>query len=168
MLFAVSSPGAQPGQNPPAMHLDGGATLPLAAHARRVHLLGAVELYAVALYADKPMFNRDGLVSADTPKALRIQVTYEEDPRRGVAIDWRRELIPRLDPAPTAHLRGTFMALRHGDVVIIEYAPAKGTVVRVNRVVAVSGAHHELMLAFLDHWLGQRPVSEDMKRALLG
>jgi hypothetical protein len=25
-----------------------------------------------------------------------------------------------------------------------------------------------LMLAFLDHWLGQRPVSEDLKRDLLG
>ena len=24
------------------------------------------------------------------------------------------------------------------------------------------------MLAFLDHWLGQRPVSEEMKRTLVG
>jgi hypothetical protein len=31
----------------------------------------------------------------------------------------------------------------------------------------VSGAHHDLMLAFLDHWLGDRPVSEDIKRTLL-
>lgn len=50
----------------------------------------------------------------------------------------------------------------------VEYVPAKGTVVRVNRAVAVSGAHHELMLAFLDHWLGQRPLSEEIKRTLLG
>jgi hypothetical protein len=33
--------------------------------------------------------------------------------------------------------------------------------------VAVSGAHHDLMLAFLDHWLGQQPVSEEIKRMLL-
>jgi hypothetical protein len=31
----------------------------------------------------------------------------------------------------------------------------------------VSGAHHDLMLAFLDHWLGDRPVSEELKRTLL-
>jgi hypothetical protein len=32
----------------------------------------------------------------------------------------------------------------------------------------VTGASHDLILAFLDHWLGQRPVSEEIKRALLG
>jgi hypothetical protein len=26
--------------------------------------------------------------------------------------------------------------------------------------------NHDLMLAFLDHWLGQRPVSEELRRAL--
>jgi hypothetical protein len=34
--------------------------------------------------------------------------------------------------------------------------------------VAVSDANHDLMLAFLDHWLGQRPVSDEIKRTLLG
>jgi hypothetical protein len=51
--------------------------------------------------------------------------------------------------------------------VQIEFAPEKGTTVRVNKAVAVSGGHHDLMLAFLDHWLGQRPVSEEIKRTLL-
>ena len=39
---------------------------------------------------------------------------------------------------------------------------------RYTVAVYVNGwAHHDLMLAFLDHWLGQRPVSEDLKRTLL-
>lgn len=33
--------------------------------------------------------------------------------------------------------------------MLIEYVPNKGTFVRVNRAVAVSGANHDLMLAFL-------------------
>jgi len=40
--------------------------------------------------------------------------------------------------------------------------------VRVNKGVVVSAAHHDLMLTFLDHWLGQRPVSEEIKKSLLG
>jgi hypothetical protein len=72
-----------------------------------------------------------------------------------------------LEPAATAHLRGTFAPLRNGDIVLVEYVPTKGTTVRINRGVAVSGAHHDLMLAFLDHWLGQQPVSEEIKRMLL-
>jgi len=58
--------------------------------------------------------------------------------------------------------------LKEGDVMQLEYASTKGTVVRVNRAVVVSGANHDLMLAFLDHLLGQRPVSETIKRVLLG
>jgi hypothetical protein len=85
-----------------------------------------------------------------------------------VALDWRGELIPPLEPQAVKHLRGAFGPLRHGDVVQIEYVPGRGTTVRVNRGVTASGAHHDLMLAFLDHWLGDRPVSADMKRALLG
>jgi hypothetical protein len=51
---------------------------------------------------------------------------------------------------------------------MIEYAPGRGTTVRINRTIAVLRARHELMLAFLDHWLGQRPVSDEVKGALLG
>jgi hypothetical protein len=39
--------------------------------------------------------------------------------------------------------------------------------VRVNDPTAVSTGHHDLMLAFLDRWIGQ-PVSEEMEAALLG
>ena len=85
-----------------------------------------------------------------------------------MSFDWRRELIPTVEPAAAVHLKGTFAPLQYGDVVLIEYLPQKGTTVRVNRAVAVENADHDLMLAFLDHWLGQRPVSEELKRALLG
>jgi Chalcone isomerase-like len=141
---------------------------PLLGEATRAHLLGLVDLYTIALYAPRP-FDQAEMVSADVPKVLRIQVAYEPDLRRPALVDWQRELVPRLQPAGVvAHLRGTFAALKRDDVVLIEYMPGKGTAVRVNRLVAVSGANHELMLAFLDHWLGQRPVSEEIKRRLLG
>ena len=58
---------------------------------------------------------------------------------------WRRELVPRLDPVATTHLLA----------------------ILGNTRTAVSRAPHDLMVAFLDQWLGQRPVSEDLKRTLL-
>jgi hypothetical protein len=151
---------------PDHVALDGGRTVPLAAHARRTHLLGAQETYTLAVYVEGSI---DGarLAAADAAKALRIDVTYVDDLRRPEPFDWRRELVPPLEPPAVAHLRGAFAALRHGDVVVIAYVPGRGTVIRVNSVVVVSAAHHDLMLAFLDHWLGQRPVSEEMKRTLL-
>ena len=168
LLLVASLAGAQ-GVSPPATVVpDGAAPVPLAGQARRSHFLGTVELYTLALYVEGTSLERSALASPDTPKALRIEITYEEDLRRRVPVDWRRELIPPLESPATAHLRGAFASLRRADVVLIEYAPAKGTSVRVNKAVAVAGVGHDLMLAFLDHWLGQRPISEELKAALLG
>jgi Chalcone isomerase-like len=160
--------GAQGGEQLPTLVAQGSTSLSRAGHATRVHLLGSVEIYTVGVYVEGATSDRQRLLSPDVSKALRIEIRYTEDLHRRVPFDWRRELIPVLEPAATAHLRGVFAPLTAGDVVLIEYVPWKGTAVRVNDATAVSGAKHELMMAFLDHWLGQRPVSEEMKRTLVG
>jgi hypothetical protein len=164
----LASPATESLLHPPTVTPEGAGPIARAGQARRVHLLGTVDLYSLAMYADGPLFDRAQLISPDVAKVLRIVVTYREDLHRRGALDWRRELIPPLDSAATVHLRAAFASLRNGDVVLVEYAPRSGTIVRVNKAVAVSDASHELMLAFLDHWLGQRPVSETIKRTLLG
>ena len=157
---------AQNHSHPATLHGPGSPQL--VAQATRAHQLGSITLYTIALYVQPPS-SRAEMLSSDVAKALRIEVTYQPDLRRPPLIDWQRELIPTLlTPAAVAHLRGTFAALKRGDVVLIEYVPGRGTAIRVNRNVAVTGAHHDVMLAFLDHWLGQRPVSEDVKRQLQG
>lgn len=166
VLFAGASPRANDAQPPSELVLDGVGTVPLAGHARRTYLLDTVEAYTIAVYVSGSL-NQEHLAAADVSKVLRIGVTYVDDLRRRIPHDWRRELVPPMEAAATAHLSGTFAALRSGDIVLVEYAPRKGSTVRINRAVAVSGAHHDLVLAFLDHWLGQRPVSEDVKRTLL-
>lgn len=165
--FALSA-GAQPSGHPATITLDADAHLPRTAQAARIHLLGLVELYSVALYSAAPTVDRASLVSPDAPKALRIEIAFKDDLRRQVAVDWRTELIPRLIPAATEHLGQTFAPLTRGDVVLVEYLPGRGTTLRVNKTVVVTGASHDVMVAFLDHWIGQRPVSEEIKQTLLG
>ena len=152
---------------PPAQVIvEGAGPLRLRSQAHRTHLLGTVDLYTIALYSDGAV-DRRRLASAEVAKALRIEVSYADDVRRGVALAWQRELLPPLEPSASAHLERSFASLRTGGVVQIDYEPARGTSVRINKAVALSAAHHDLMLAFLDHWLGDRPVSEAMKRTLL-
>ena len=157
---------AQPAQHPASISPEPGTTLARASQAERLHLLGLLELYSVALYSNVAVRDVERLASPDVPKALRIEIQYEEDFRRQLTIDWQRELIPPLNHTAIEHLRQTFAPLKRGDVVLIEYTPSKGTTVRVNRATVASGVTHDLMLAFLDHWLGQRPVSEELKRTL--
>jgi hypothetical protein len=166
LVLTVSLGGAQTAGPPPSVTLEGTGPLPRVAEATRSHLLGAIDLYHLAIYVDGGPEARPRLTSPDVAKALRIEIRYRDDLRRRVPVDWRRELIPALEAAGTAHLRGAFAPLQHADVVLVEYVPGKGTTVRVNRSVAASDASHDLMLAFLDHWLGQRPVSDEVKRAL--
>jgi hypothetical protein len=168
-LLVCASPARSDEQQPSAISLAAHTSVSLAGQARRAHLLGAVDLYEVGVYLQGATLQRAQLARPDMPKALRIDILAPDDLPLRLAHDWRPELIPqRLNAAATAHLRGVFAPLRHGDVVLVEYAPATGTVVKVNKAVVVPKAEHDLMLAFLDHWLGQRPLSEEMKRTLLG
>lgn len=153
-------------QQPDTIATREGLHLPRAAQAERSHLLGSMEMYSLALYVEPANRSIERLRSADVAKALRIVIRYQEDLRRTAAVDWRRELLPVLTPQASAHLRGTFAPLRQGDVILVEYEPSKGATLRVNKSVAVSDASHDLMLAFLDHWIGQRPVSEEIKDIL--
>ena len=167
VLLVAGVARAQGAAHPPTHTPDGGAPLPLAGQATRAHFLGSVELYGLAVYAESGRVDPTQLAAANGAKTLRIEIAYKDDLRRRMPIDWRRELIPALESPAIASLRSTFAPLQHGDVVLIEYVPNKGTSVRVNKSVAVSGINHDLMLAFLDHWLGQRPVSLEIKQALL-
>ena len=166
MLAAV--PAAAQGA-PPSLAVDGAGMLPLAAQARRSHLLGSVELYSLAVYLDGSLRDAAVIASRSVPKALRVEVTYKPDLHRPMPLDWQRELIPALalEANAVAELRRIISPLRYGDVLLIDYTPDKGTTVRVNRDVAVSRGNHDLMLAFLDHWIGQRPVSEEIRQALV-
>jgi hypothetical protein len=169
ILALVSlSAGAQSVEHPPSVTPEGGAPIRKATEATRVDLLGAREFYTLALYVNGSPSDEALLRSPDVPKALRIAVTFKDDLSRRVSLDWRRELVPALDAQGSAHLRGTFAPLRYGDVVLIEYVPKKGTAVSINTSTTVGEASHDLMLAFLDHWMGQRPVSEEIKKALRG
>ena len=167
LVLAAGIPAPTTSSEPPAtLMLDGGASLARAGQASRDHLLGLVPIYNVALYFDGPV-DRARLSSPQSAKALRIEVTHGNDDRR-LPVEWWRELIPRLEAQAVTHLMGTFGGLRSGDVVQVEYVPGQGTTLRVGKTVVVTGVNHDLMMAFLDNWIGQRPISEEMKRALLG
>ena len=126
VLWLAPSPLAQSSPAPASLSLDGRAPITLAAQASRLDLLGAVELYTVAIYTDGVKVDRGELMSAETTKALRIQIVYDEDPRRRIAIDWRRELVPRLEGPATTHIHGSFAPIQHGDVIVVEYVSQEG------------------------------------------
>ena len=132
LLTAALAVDAHSLEQPPTLTPEGGVAVPKVSEARRADLLGAVELYSVALYAEGAAVEIFRLTSPDSTKALRIAIGFKEELDRRVLFDWRRELVPRLDSA------------------------------------AAADANHDLMLQFLEHWIGQRSVSEEIKQQLMG
>ena len=170
LIAAIVSFGGTPavvhGQSPAEVSI-GYTPLMRLAEGSRTDQLGGKALYTVAVYADAQALDLAQLAKAETAKVLRIEVVSDDDPFSPLVRPWRRELVPRLDPATTANLLAMAASVRQGDVLTIEYARGRGTTIRRNTLIAVSRAPHDLMVAFLDQLLGQRPVSEDLKRTLL-
>jgi hypothetical protein len=163
-----ATPASRQAPEPPGtLQLEGGETVTRLGYATRAELFGAVETYTIALYLAGGGSTAAQIISPESSKALRFEMLYSPDIRPRIVNDWTRELVPSLEAQATAHLRGSFAPLRAGDLLLITYSPGKGTTVRVNKGAAVAGANHDLMLAFLDHWLGQRPLSEEIKQRLL-
>ena len=59
-------------------------------------------------------------------------------------------------------------AARAGQMIGIDYTPADGTVIRLDGVVKGTIAGEAFNKALFNNWLGERPVQESLKKALLG
>jgi Chalcone isomerase-like len=166
IVSVAGIPAVVHGQSPADIRV-GYTSLTVVAEGSRKDQPGGEALYSVAVYAEARPLDLAQLATAETAKALRIEVVSDDDPFSPLTRPWRRELVPRLDRAAANHLLAIVGPARKGDVLLVEYEPGKGTTIRGNTLTAVSRAPHGLMVAFLDQWLGQRPVSEDLKRTLL-
>ena len=102
-----AAPRARAQQNvpPPVLASGDSAPVDLTGHATRNYLLGLIDFYTIALYAGRT-FDSAQVLSPEVPKAIRIEVQYEPDLRHAVTIDWRRELVPRLDQRAATLLHG--------------------------------------------------------------
>jgi hypothetical protein len=144
----------------------GGTTLVRSSAAVRTTLLGLVDLYAIAVYVPLRSTDAGSLASNELPKAVWVGICYDDTLPAYVPRSWRCELVPELGHLERRSLRTRFISLERGDIVTIAYDPRSGTRVEINDRRAIVTRGQALMIGFLDHWLGQVPVSDDLKRAL--
>lgn len=61
-----------------------------------------------------------------------------------------------------------FPALHHGDVVIFDYLPGKGTSLQFNGKILGTIPGEDFNIALLKVWLGNHPADSDLKSGMLG
>jgi len=134
-----------------------------------------VDVYIGALYLPKHAADANTILGDDGPASVQMHILYREISKQKLTDGWidgleanlsKRELNtiqPRLET-----FNALFTAVRKGDVLSINYTPARGTEVLINgdRHGAVEG--NDFFRALLKIWLGANPVSGSLKQAMLG
>ena len=126
-----------------------------------------MNLYALSLYLPRPMDDASAILGESMPKLLRLDVTYDGRVPNGLPEDWASRLREEVSREFLRTLRGLYNDLRGGDTVRIAYVPGEGTTLSVNGRTVVSRPGGALMDSMLELWIGQDPVSGDVKRLLL-
>lgn len=124
------------------------------------------KLYGCALYLPSRATRLPDIMDRGIAKALRLQILYP-DPPEAMPKSLRRVFVRHLAPADLARLTRDYAGLESQDVVLFTYAPSTGSDILINgrRVLAVPG--HALIADLLTYWLGAKPVSKELRAALL-
>jgi len=116
IVSVAVGPAALHAQSPKEVRV-GFTPLTLVAEGSRTDQLGGETLYTVAIYAVARPRELADLARADAATALRIEVASDDDPVSPLTRPWRRELVPRLNPAAVTQLSAIVGTVRKGDVV---------------------------------------------------
>lgn len=150
----------------------GGETLTLNGAGVRSKFI--VKVYVGSLYLANKQSNAQAVIDADIKSRIGMQLVYSVGKKKMVAA-LNDGLEKNLDAATLASLKprvarfnAMFPDLRDGDHVTLDYIPGKGTEVVINGASkgVVEGADFNRALKSI--WLGKKPVTDDLKEAMLG
>jgi hypothetical protein len=131
-----------------------------------------IELYVAALYLAEPKRKADTLLAADDPQRLLLHFLRDVSPERTHRL-WEKigangsdfeQLRARRDRFESVFNQG----LKKGDEIAFDYLPGAGTYVRLNGQTKTVIPGEDFYDALLRIWLGEKPASRKLKRALLG
>lgn len=137
-----------------------------------------IKVYAAGLYLEAPARDAKDVAAAAGPRRVRIGLLRDvsgEDFIEALEEGLEDNLTPEGKAAiadEIARLK-TIMKLvgdvKEGDLVDFDYDPAAGTIVRLNgKPVGESIPGKALYDAVLSIWIGEKPIDDDLKPALLG
>lgn len=133
------------------------------------------DIYVAAFYTASPVNKSADIVVKDQPMRMAMHFVYDEVSEEKLVDGWNGgfednlsdEKINKLKPRIQL-FNSLFNTVRKGDVIWLDYVPGKGTLVSINRKNIGAVTSEEFYHALLMIWLGEDPVGDDLKSALLG
>ena len=134
-----------------------------------------VKVYVAMLYLENPGSDRDQVIGDAGAKQLILHFLYKEVDKDALVEAWNDGFTGKGTPeqleklkSEIAEFNGLFDTVQKGDRIVLDYVPGKGTTVSINATekgTIVGKEFNDLLLAI---WLGDKPVAEKLRKALLG
>jgi len=138
---------------------------------------GFIKMYVGALYTTQKTRTGDAVLRDANPRRITLTMLRTLDADRlheslmdGLEANCSAAEMAALD-ARIKELNGIFQAVRSvdaGDVITLDFMPGKGTQIMVRGQIKDVIAGDDFARALLKVWFGKRPVSVDLKSAMLG
>lgn len=134
-----------------------------------------VKVYVAMLYLENPGSDRDQVIGDPGAKQLIMHFLYKEVDKEALVEAWNdgfngngtAEQLESLK-ADIAQFNDLFDTVKKGDRIVLDYVPGEGTTVSINANKKGTIAGKEFNDLLLSIWLGDKPVGEKLRQALLG
>jgi len=124
------------------------------------------KLYTCRLFVPREISSFDEARSLDGP--IEIQLEVHGEPPGSLPDDWEKVLDEELSQQLFRKAQAHYRRLEEGDRVVVAYLPGEGSTVWLNGEKRFTDPGPGLVLALLEQWVGERPVSKSLRRSLLG
>lgn len=133
------------------------------------------KIYVAALYVEQVSQDAADVIRTDGHKRMHMHFLYDEVPQKKLVNGWLdgfednlsndeyKLLKPRID-----QFNQMFETVHKNDVIMLDYIPRQGTRVKIKGNVKGFVKGKDFNQALLKIWIGDSPVTEDVKAGLLG
>jgi len=133
------------------------------------------DIYVGALYLTEKSTDAAQILASTSPKRVSMDFLYSEISQKKMVNAWNEGFADNLSDDVLAALKSeinqfnsAFGMTVKGDSVVIDYLGDGTTVVTINDEEKTRIASTGFQRALLSIWLGDSPVDDDLKRAMLG
>ncbi len=158
---------------PETVTTDDGITLTL--NGAGVRSKFVFDIYVAQLYLEHPAATAREVISADGRKRMVMHFLYAKVEKKKLTDGWNEGFTGNNRPEQLKALQqridqfnAMFSDAKKGEIIILDYAPENGTKVIIAGVEKGVIPGKDFNDAMLSIWLGDKPVSKDLKAKLLG
>ncbi|MES9991717.1 MAG: chalcone isomerase family protein [Candidatus Thiodiazotropha sp.] len=134
-----------------------------------------VKVYLASLYLPETTADVVTVINPDRPARVQMHILHSEIGKDKIVQGWNDGFSANLSAESLEAVRGRlqqfnamFETLKAGDLVTLDYLPGEGTRVTIKEAdkgVIPGGDFYQALLMV---WLGDSPISQSLKRELLG